>query len=667
MKLLKIVVFILVLSAAGCQQPSIKKDIASKSSYKKTDMEIKEIKDEESAREEAQTAKVSKKELKMALSKDKIAADGIDFLEFIPPENESGVIIFFVNERKVDSNKFSTVKSGNYSVYCVNEQGVRSSALKFEALQKIAKVEIISDKTEVFSDGVDKVNFTLVAKDYANSEMKNIEGKVFWGSKQLEDKSFSSKSNAFYLFKGVVNGVESETVGIKFIPKAASVEMSASKNEILSDGKDSAEIIVKILDTNGNTMLGTRKLYMNDEIYNGTQFTSTKNGKYIFRAESEGFTSNEIEINVVSPKLPLLLTEQYPLAETVNFPTKGKIKVKFSQKLDKTTVINQAIKIMTGSLTVASKISYNEKEQTVELTPLRKLKNNTKYRVVITKELKDITGSSLTSEISWNFTTMKSLAENFVKVTGGMYKQGDESGDLWDDTKPLHDVKLSYSFLVSKYEMTFEEYDFYCEAAGIKTKPDDNGWGRGKIALFNVSWFDAVKYCNWLSEQEDLPKAYNESTGALLDGSGRETRDITKVRGYRLLTEAEWEFCARGGTKGINKKNSYSGSNEVDLVAWYATNSANRMQNIGKKYQNELGLYDMSGNAAEWCNDIYEKYSSNPKVNPIGGKIGKSRVVRGGSYYSVNYNVRNAYRDNFYPSTKSINIGFRIAKTAGRN
>ena len=294
MKLLKIVVFILVLSAAGCQQPSIKKDIASKSSYKKTDMEIKEIKDEESAREEAQTAKVSKKELKMALSKDKIAADGIDFLEFIPPENESGVISFFVNERKVDSNKFSTVKSGIYSVYCVNEQGVRSSALKFEALQKIAKVEIISDKTEVFSDGVDKVNFTVVAKDYANSEMKNIEGKVFWGSKQLEDKSFSSKSNAFYLFKGVVNGVESETVGIKFIPKAASVELSASKNEILSDGKDSAEIIVKILDTNGNTMLGTRKLYMNDEIYNGTQFTSTKNGKYIFRAESEGFTSNEI-------------------------------------------------------------------------------------------------------------------------------------------------------------------------------------------------------------------------------------------------------------------------------------------------------------------------------------------------------------------------------------
>lgn len=322
---------------------------------------------------------------------------------------------------------------------------------------------------------------------------------------------------------------------------------------------------------------------------------------------------------------------------------------------------------MIGELIVATKVNYNEKEQTVELTPLRKLKNDTKYRVVITKELKDITGSNLTSEISWSFTTMKSLAENFVKVTGGMYKQGDETGDLWDDTKPLHDVKLSYSFLVSKYEMTFEEYDFYCEAAGIKIKPDDNGWGRGKIALFNVSWFDAIKYCNWLSEQEDLPKAYNESTGAMLDGRGRETRDITKVIGYRLLTEAEWEFCARGGVKGINKKNSYSGSNEVDLVAWYATNSANRMQNIGKKYPNELGLYDMSGNAAEWCNDIYEKYSSEPKVNPIGGKIGKSRVVRGGSYYSVNYNVRNAYRDNFYPATKSINIGFRIAKTVGKN
>jgi len=117
----------------------------------------------------------------------------------------------------------------------------------------------------------------------------------------------------------------------------------------------------------------------------------------------------------------------------------------------------------------------------------------------------------------------------FVLVEKGSFTMGDTWGDGYDNEKPTHKVTLTYNFYIGKYETTFDEYDVFCEATGI-VKPDDKGCGRGSRPVINVSWTDAITYCNWLSDKEKLPKAY-DSNGNLLDKDGRITTDPSEVVG----------------------------------------------------------------------------------------------------------------------------------------
>src|SRR6056297_3391837 len=218
-----------------------------------------------------------------------------------------------------------------------------------------------------------------------------------------------------------------------------------------------------------------------------------------------------------------------------------------------------------------------------------------------------------------------------VLVKAGTFQMGDEHGDLWSACRPVHTVKLTYEYYIGKTEVTFNQYDAYCEATG-KSKPDDEGWGRGNRPVINVSWNEAIKYCNWLSEKEGLSKAY-DSEGNLLDKNGRQTTDITQVEGYRLLTEAEWEYAARGGHKSTSDY-KYAGGNNLYELGWYRNNSTGKTQEVGQKSPNELGIYDMSGNVWDWCYDWYdsEYYDKSPRENPTGPNSASGRVARGGSW-----------------------------------
>jgi|GEM_PF-5172966 len=255
-----------------------------------------------------------------------------------------------------------------------------------------------------------------------------------------------------------------------------------------------------------------------------------------------------------------------------------------------------------------------------------------------------------------------------VLVHGGTFQMGNTRDDSEGDSneKPVHTVNLTHDYYIGQYEVTFDEYDAYCEAVG-KSKPDDRGWGRGTRPVMNVSWIEAIQYCNWLSEQEGLQPGYDNS-GNLLNSNGQVTTDITQVEGYRLLTEAEWEYAARGGHEDVTNGNEandykYAGSNCIDNVAWYDDNSSNKTHEVGQKAPNEIGLYDMSGNVYEWCHDWIGSYTEETKTNPIGPNSAPFRVMRGGTWGSNGQGCRVAYRSFCLPDNSSYVIGLRIAKT----
>ncbi|WP_333641812.1 formylglycine-generating enzyme family protein, partial [Mesotoga prima] len=266
-------------------------------------------------------------------------------------------------------------------------------------------------------------------------------------------------------------------------------------------------------------------------------------------------------------------------------------------------------------------------------------------------------------EILQNSTTKEKVlrttnGDELIYVERGSFIMGDTWGDGFPYEKPTHKVTLTYDFHIGKYPVTFEEYDKYCMRTSAK-RPGDFSWGRGRRPVINVSWWDAISYCNWLSEKEGIPKAYDDK-GNILDKYGKTTTDITEVVGYRLPTEAEWEYAARGGNKSKGYK--YSGSDNADDVAWYASNSKGMTQEVGTKLPNELGLYDMSGNIWEWCSDFYGGYSNMRKTNPFTFK-GSRRVSRGGAWYSEVSDLLILCRNAILPEKAPYYVGFRLCLT----
>jgi formylglycine-generating enzyme required for sulfatase activity len=210
-----------------------------------------------------------------------------------------------------------------------------------------------------------------------------------------------------------------------------------------------------------------------------------------------------------------------------------------------------------------------------------------------------------------------------ILVEAGTFSMG--NSDYNDYNNPAHSVTVD-SFYMSQYEITFELYDTFCEETG-RSKSDDAGWDRGMRPVINVSWNDTIEFCNWLSIKEGLTPCYS--------GSGTAIVCDFSANGYRLPTEAEWEFAARGGN--MSNGYIYSGSDDINVVGWYDENSGNKTHPVGQKRPNELGLYDMTGNTLEWCWGNYYAYTSSAEINPRGNSSGYGRALRGGHWYSADY------------------------------
>jgi uncharacterized repeat protein (TIGR02543 family) len=216
-------------------------------------------------------------------------------------------------------------------------------------------------------------------------------------------------------------------------------------------------------------------------------------------------------------------------------------------------------------------------------------------------------------------TTINGIACVLVKAGTFMMGSPTSESGRWDD-ETQHQVTITQDFWISKYEVTQAQYQ-----AVMNSNPSSFSGANNPVE--NVTWFNA--------------------------------NDFAQAVGGRLPTEAEWEFAARGGNK--SQGYIYSGSNNIDDVAWYYANSNYETKQVGLKQPNELGIYDMSGNVYEWCSDWYGSYSSSAVVDPTGPSSGSYKVLRGGYWSIVEQYCRVAYRIYSNPSDGDDNLGFRVA------
>ena len=234
--------------------------------------------------------------------------------------------------------------------------------------------------------------------------------------------------------------------------------------------------------------------------------------------------------------------------------------------------------------------------------------------------------------------------------------------------RPRTTVELS-SFQIWQTEVTRAQYD---EVMGIAPDILDNT----NLPMHSISWFDAIEFCNRKSIIEGLTPVYryigyrtNPDTWPV--GWNTDDRNHANIvcdwtaDGYRLPTEMEWMYAARGGIH--NETFQYSGSDDINAVAWFGGNSHNTAREVEQKQSNALDLYDMSGNVWEWCWDIHRSYETGDLVNPRGPETGSYRVLRGGSWISPSVMCSVSHRFSFAPTTRKNYIGFRIARTMIRN
>ena len=234
--------------------------------------------------------------------------------------------------------------------------------------------------------------------------------------------------------------------------------------------------------------------------------------------------------------------------------------------------------------------------------------------------------SSTSSTVSLS-AELNKLINNMVYVSGGTFTMGatsEQSSDADSDEKPTHNVTLS-SYYICKYEVTQALWRTVIGSNPSNFKGDN-------LPVECVSWDDCQTFINRL----------NSYTG----------------RNFRLPTEAEWEFAARGGNYSRHYK--YSGSNYIGDVAWYTDNSGGRTHPVGTKQANELGLYDMSGNVWEWCSDWYGSYSSYSQNNPTGPNSGSYRISRGGCWGIIARCCRSSLRNYHMPDNSGDFLGLRL-------
>ena len=351
-----------------------------------------------------------------------------------------------------------------------------------------------------------------------------------------------------------------------------------------------------------------------------------KEGMHLIEAKKEGYRSQQRTINLSQQqKLDVAFNELAAIQGnlSVNYKPFGADVYVDGKNM------GQSPRVINGLLVGNHKVEIKKDGYGTDSKIVNILEGQT---ATIAGVLTTNTSSSVASGTSSSGNTITIPVKNgisidMVRVEAGTFTMGAtaEMKDPFDWEKPTHQVTLTNDYYIGKYEVTQALWQ-----AVMGNNP--SYFKGGNLPVEQVSWDDC---------QEFLSKL-NSITG----------------KKFRLPTEAEWEYAARGGKK--SRGYQYSGSNNLSDVAWYDRKSNNKTHAVGTKQSNELGIYNMSGNVCEWCQDLFEEYSSSSQVNPTGANSGSHRVFRGGSWNGYARYCRSSYRNSISPDGRGYDFGLRL-------
>ena len=353
---------------------------------------------------------------------------------------------------------------------------------------------------------------------------------------------------------------------------------------------------------------------------------SLKEGMHLIEAKKEGYRSQQRTINLSQQqKLDVAFSELAAIQGnlSVNYKPFGADVYVDGKK------IGQSPRVFNGLLVGNHKVEIKKDGYGTESKQVNILEGQTATlagMLSTNTTVSTATGSTLSGN-TITIPVKDGISIDMVRVEVGTFTMGatPEMEDPYNWEKPTHQVTLTNDYYIGKYEMTQALWQAVMGSNPSRFKGDN-------LPVEMVSWDECQEFISKL----------NSITG----------------KTFRLPTEAEWEYAARGGNK--SRGYQYSGSNNISDVAWYDDNSGSKTHAVGSKQSNELGIYDMTGNVWEWCQDWYGSYSSSSQVNPIGANSGSNRVIRGGSWSGAAWGCRSSYRYGSSPGYRGSNFGLRL-------